>query len=368
MRYAWLAVFVTGLACGGLAPGPAASSSPAAPGGAASGLDGGAPVLALPGSGGGTDQRFALVDPGINGMTVFEARIPAGWTARQSFTREWPSAVPNNVIYVGLASPDGAQRIEFFPTASYAWQDGPMARDLRMWAQQAGLPETGVPPMAPVDYAKRYLVPKLAERGVQLNVTGERAFPDERSGAGTSSRGYVEGVTSDGRKVRVEAQIQTIVNDLGGERYYAWTALPILVQSGDIEATYATMRTIQASVVWNPAWQRENNALVHNGSRSNSENSRKQHEARMDAMRQTAEIRDQAWADRQASQERQNAAFNDMIRGEARYDDASGQRVRVDDGYNHVYTDGNGNYVGTQAPAAPTGDWQEMQRVQTQDY
>ena len=398
MRALLVVCVVSALACGGMGSGrdggPFSGSGGAGSGGAGSGgaKPGGAESGGtVPGGGGasgggaraapgndaaGWANPFAsarstvdIVDPGMNGISAFSITPPSGWKVEQSFTREWPTAVPNNMVYVSLTSPDGGDRIEYLPVRGYGWSDGPADREYRAMARQMGLPETsatGMPPMSPVDYAKQYLVPQLAQSGYRLQVTGERSFPEERG----ASRGYVEGTLDNGKSARIEAQISRTDTQVGGETYVTWTVLPVVVQSSrNVAGCYDRMREVQASVVWNPEWQRQNNELVNRGMASNSSNSRTGHEARMDAIRHTGEVRDQAWRDRDASQDRQHAAFGDMIRGEARFDDPNtGQRVQIDDNYNHVFGDGQGAVIGTDTPTPPPGNWQELQRVGTEDY
>lgn len=355
------------LACGGTgAPPEVAVPSGLTPGGAPMATDAGfvAPEARVAV---GAD-RVDFVDPGMNGLVVFSFTKPAGWAVQQSFTREWPSAVPNNLMSLSLTSPDGAERIAFSPEVAHAWSDGPMARDLRAMSRQFGLPDTGLAPMPAVTYVQGHLLPKLAQGGFRLQVTGEHPFPETQVGLGRASRGYVEGRLDDGSQARVEAQIQVTITETGGETYTSWSVLPVVVQSRtDVGATYERMRAVQASVVWNPAWQKANHELVQRGQASFSDTSRREHDARMDALRASGAARDQAFDERMDAQDRQHAAFIDGIRGEARFDDpTTGTRVRLEDASNHQYTDGQGNYLGTDG--APPPNWQELQRVELQDY
>jgi hypothetical protein len=78
----------------------------------------------------------------------------------------------------------------------------------------------------------------------------------------------------------------------------------------------------------------------------------------------------EAFRARMGSQDRQHEAFVDTIRGQHKYEDpGTGQRVKLEDGYRHVYTDRQGNYYRTDAPIeAGAVDWQELRRVTLSEY
>jgi hypothetical protein len=319
-------------------------------------------------------RLLGILDPGINNMVAFALKVPRGWQVKQTFERQWNGSAPYNQIYLALRSPDGADQIEYLPSTAYFFTDGPMARQMREIAQQYGTQQR-VPgelaPMPALAYLKQVLLPRLAQQGMQLTVTGEKATPPQQSASVTTSGAYVSGTLPTGKQARVECQLTMTTTRLNGETYYTWEALPAVVQSSrDLAACYAHAKVAQASVVFNPAWQQQNQQLVSKGVQINSDINRKNHEIRMDAMRSTAEARDAAYQARSASQDRQNEAFGDMIRGEAKYEDQStGERVKVADQYQHVYTDNQGNYLGSNTPiAAGQVNWQELQRVSTSDY
>ena len=79
-----------------------------------------------------------------------------------------------------------------------------------------------------------------------------------------------------------------------------------------------------------------------------------------------------AFDNRMADQDRQQRIQIDTIRGESKYvDPNSGQRVTVEDGYNHVYQSRQDPSVsyGTNTPIdAGQLDWQELQKVEQKDY
>ncbi|MDQ2772730.1 MAG: hypothetical protein M3Y54_19775 [Bacteroidota bacterium] len=316
-----------------------------------------------------------LLDPGINNMVAFAFKIPRGWQLHQSFTRAWNGAVPSNVIYISLNSPDKHSAIEYLPEAGYHYVDGPQARSLnQMAAQYGGTRDPGrLAPMPPVAYLKAVLLPRLARTaGGQIRLTGEHAGAVENLGQGQQrATGYIDGVLPSGRPVRLAALLTSLTSNLNGEVYCNWTANTSVTQSDiNLAATYAYNLAIQKSVVLNPVWQQQIQQLTNNGVQSNNTEAQKRYAIQKDLQDYQRKTYSEIAANRRASQDRQSEAFGDYIRGEAKYEDAAtGQRVKVADGYSHVYSDRQGTTLSTNVPLdAGQVNWQELQRVETKNY
>lgn len=316
-----------------------------------------------------------LLDPGINNMVAFAFKIPRGWQLHQSFTRAWSGAVPSNVIYISLRSPDKHSSIEYLPEAGYHYVDGPQTRSMnQMAAQYGGVRDPSrLAPMPPVAYLKAMLLPQLARTaGGHIRLTGEHAGPIENLGQGRQrATGYVDGVLPSGRPVRLDAMLTSLTNNLNGEVYCSWTATTSVTQSDtDLAATYAYNLAAQKSVVLNPVWQQQIQQLTNNGVQSNNAEAQKRYAIQKDLQDYQHKTYSEIAANRSASQDRQSEAFGDYIRGEAKYEDAAtGQRVKVADGYSHVYSDRQGSTLSTNVPLdAGQVNWQELQRVETKNY
>lgn len=325
----------------------------------------------------GNYELLGVIDPGISNEVAFAMKIPRGWQTKQSFTRQWNGSTPYNQVYVSLRSPDGAEQIEYLPSTSYFYSDGPQARQMREMAQQYGTQRATpgeLPPMPPLDYIKRVLLPKLAQNGFQLRPTGEQAAPPKPMPNNvTLSSAYVEGTLGDGKRARVDCLTSLMTTNLNGEIYYTWEALPALAQSSrDVAKCHEYLKTGQNSVVWNPAWQQQNQDLVTKGNAVNRDINQRNYEMQRDAQRHQQETYAATQRERSASQDRQQEAFGDMIRGEAKYaDPTTGERVKVQDGYNHVYRDRQDptTTYSTNTPIdAGQVNWQELQRVSLKDY
>ena len=317
-----------------------------------------------------------LLDPGINNMVAYAFKIPRGWQMRQSFQRAWNGAVPSNVIYISLTAPDNHSRIEFLPQASYYFVDGPQTRSMNQMASQyGGLPRdpNRLAPMLPLPYLKNMLLPQLTRvAGGQIRITGEQGGAVQNLGQGRQqATGYIDGVLPSGRKVRVEATLTCLSSNTNGEIYSNWSANTSVSQSDtDLAATYAYTKAAQKSVVFNPVWQQQIQQLTNNGVQSNNTEARKRLAIQKDLQDYRTKTYNEINANRQASQDRRNEAFSDGIRGEAKYEDAAtGERVKVTDGYNHVYSDRQGTTLSTNVPLdAGQVNWQELQRVETKNY
>ncbi|MDQ3142058.1 MAG: hypothetical protein M3Q56_07410 [Bacteroidota bacterium] len=324
----------------------------------------------------GKYEIHGILDPGLDNMVAFAMKTPRGWKMQQTFTREWRGAAPINIIYIALTSPDGNSMIEYLPSASYYYTDGPTANSLRQAAIDYGAPAQNNPgelaPMQSLDYIKNVLMPQLAQRGLQMQVTGEKESPFSQEPENiTKSSAYLDGVMNNGKKVRVDCVITCQTTNMNGDKVYSWNVLPTVTQSSaDIEACFAFTKDGQNSVVINPAWQQQNSQLVSNGNRTNNRIAKQMGDAQRAYQDNLVKNRDELAEMRGESQRRISEARRDALGGEAKYDDpATGERKNLDASYNHVYKDKQGTYFFTNSPINPNElDWVELKRVELKDY
>ena len=362
-------------------------------------------------------RLLGILDPDFNNMVAFALKVPRGWQVNQSFKRQWDGQVPTSQVYVSFRSPDGAQRVDYLPLSNFVYSDGPMARSLREQKQAMGMTDTRMAPneLAPISalaYLKRYFLPQLAQNGMALrNVGNEREtaptpVPAQPGGApSTKSSASVDGVLPNGNKARIEIRMNAAQMNNNGEVFYSWTVVPSITQTSadNLAATYAHTKTAQESIVNNPAWQQKNNDLVKKGYAANSEASRRNHEMMMgNIAQQTAAntaahnqrmaaiaqqgaantarhnermaAADQRMADYKAadaSRDRQHEYYVDnAIRNETKYANPStGEQVKLDNRYEHSYTDSKGTYYQSNTPIKSSDvNWQELGKVSVNDY
>ncbi|GAB3830907.1 hypothetical protein [Hymenobacter jeollabukensis] len=348
-------------------------------------------------------RLLGVIDPDMNNIVAFALKVPRDWQVQQSFKRKWNGAIPSPQVYLSFRSPDGSQQIEYLPAVEYTYADGPMAQNMRAQMQSMGMPrmESELPPMPALTYIKRVLLPTLAQRGLVLrNVTNETVLPAQQAANQvTKTSAYVDGELGNGRRARIECRLSQQTMQANGETYYAWNVIPSITQTNaDLAASYAHAKAAQESITMNPTWVKLNNDVVQRGQRANyqtgednlaaqrrmTEIQRQGHEQRMaDIQRQgaasTARYNDHmaamdadkaAFDARTNSQDQQHEYFVDAIREKEKYADPStGERVKVDAGYNHVYTDRQGHYYGSNTPVnAGSVDWQELQKLSMKQY
>jgi hypothetical protein len=360
----------------------------------------------------GQYRLLGIIDPDFGNMVAFALKVPRGWQVNQSFKRVWDGAVPNAQIYISFRSPDATQRIDYLPLNGYIYSDGPGIQNLRQQKQQMGIDPRMAPnelaPMPALTYVKRILLPQLAQNGVQLRDIGNErttpAHPGKTNAQLTESSASVDGVLPNGRKVRVEARMAISQMPSNGDTFYQWSVVPSITQTtGDLAATYAHTKTAQESIVSNPAWQQKNGELMNKGYQANAEISRRNHEATMGNIaantaantaahnRRMGDIAaqgaantarfndrmntmDQNMANYQANEARKDgqheAYVDNVIRNETKYaNPTTGERVKLDNRYEHAYTDSKGNYYQSNTPLrASDVNWQELGKVSMNDY
>ncbi|WP_035563079.1 hypothetical protein [Hymenobacter sp. IS2118] len=359
----------------------------------------------------GQYRLLGIVDPDFNNMVAYALKVPRGWQTKQTFRREWEGTMSHIQATLSYRSPDGTQQVDYLPVREYMFSEGPMTEQNRMMAQQMGMPQNTNPhelaPMPALTYVKRFLLPQLAQQGLALrNVGNERSIAPHPSTKPNQSQNMesiasVDGVLPNGHQARIEVRMVSGHQQMGSDVFYSWVVVPSITQtSGDnLAATYAHTKTTQESIVNNPAWQQKNNELMQQGQQA----SRRQHEAtmagiaamtaantaahnqrmgdiaaagaantaryndRMDAMDQNMAN----WQAGQASNDRQHEAYVDnVIRNETKYENPNtGERVKLDNRYDHAYTDGKGTYYQSNTPIrASDVNWQELGKVSRSDY
>lgn len=342
-------------------------------------------------------RLLGVLDPDRGKMVAFAMKIPSDWEAKQEFNRKWEGAVGVPQIGITLNAPDGHSQIVYFPFARYSYAEGPMTSNLRAQKRAMGIAETmpgELSIMTPVDYLKKVFLPNLAQNGITIKDLGnEMSAPETRQEDGqTLTRGSLDGTMPNGNKARVEVRISHGSQQLGTDKYHSWSAVPSITQTsgGDIEAIHVHTRMAQDSIVRNPAWMKLEQEAMAQGMQANQEASRRQHEAtmaqiranteamtrgheqRMAAIRQFGEANTANFNQRMSDMDRQQRIRVDTIRGESKYvNPTTGQQVKVEDGHKYVYgSQEHPNLFFTSDKPIDAGalDWQELQKVQLQDY
>jgi hypothetical protein len=342
-------------------------------------------------------RLLGILDPDRDRMVAFALKVPSDWRAQQQFYRKWEGAVGLPQVSITLNSPDGRSQIVYFPSTQYIHSEGPLTNNLRAQKRSMGMPEQNSPnemaPMPPAAYIKNVLLPTLAQNGVTLRDLGnELVAPDVPGENGqVLSRGSIDATLPNGNRARIECRIAYSSRQIETDRYHSWNAVPSITQTADnLETIHAHTRMAQDSIVRNPAWVRMEQEAQTRGYQANQDISRRQHEAtmgqihanteamtrghneRMSAIRQFGESNTARFNQRMSDMDRDQRIRVDTIRGESQYvNPTTGERTKVEDGHNHVYTSKQhpNFFLGSDTPINPGElDWQELQKVQLQDY
>ena len=322
-----------------------------------------------------------VFDPGLNGMIVLALKAPRGWQMQQAFTRQWIGAAPNNYIYVGLVSPDGHDSIEYLPEMDYHYSDGPAERGTQQWMAQHGQHDpTRLSPLLPLDYLKRVFLPLLAQKaGLQVRVTGENATAPVAVGPGMeSASGYIEGVLPSGRQMRIETKIGVLTGNITGNPMHNWGANTKVIQSDrDLAACLARADVVNRSIVFNPAWQAQNQQLQQRGAQLNHQQtmdnlaaSQRRFEQNVRQQQQQRAAINRNYENHRRASDQVSSAFADYIGDRVMYENPNtGERVKMQSGSSHVYQDAQGTTLSTNAPLDSNHvDWQELQQVEVKNY
>jgi len=343
-------------------------------------------------------RLLAILDPDRDRMVAFALKAPTAWSAKQEFNRKWDGAVGLPQIGITLSSPDQRSQIVYFPSTQYLFSEGPMSSNLRAQKRSLGIPEQASPselaPLPPVEYLRKIFLPTLQKGGVAFrDIRNEQTAPQSRDDNGqVLSRGSIDVTMPNGNRARVEARISQSSRQLGSDTYHTWSVVPSITQTSadDLEAIHAHTRIAQDSITVNPAWRKIEQEEQSRGYQANSDASRRQHEAamagiranteamtrghdqRMQAIRQFGEANASRFNNRMADMDREQRIRVDTIRGESKYvNPATGERVKIEDGHKNVYQSQKRPelFLGSDTPINPGElDWQELQKVQLQDY
>ena len=348
-------------------------------------------------------RLLGVYDPGLQ-VLAWAMKVPRDWQVQQSYQREWNGALPSDKVYLRFNSPDGKQQIEYLPYRQYVFSDGPTQRQMQAQMQQMGMQvprkPNEMPPMSALAYLKQVLVPQLAQQGLKLQGLGNELQTPARPGDAQhpEAKASIDGMLANGRKVRVECRLWAnapLRN--GADVIYGWGVVPSITQTnGDLATTYAHTRVAQESITSNPEWKRRNQELSNRGLQANlatmrqnndafEATMRRNHEARMAGIAASGAANTARHNERMAAMDNQMASYqansasqssqheyyvDNAIRGETKMQNPStGERVKLDNSYQHSYSDGQGHYYQSNTPInAGSVNWQELQQVTLKNY
>ena len=178
---------------------------------------------------------------------------------------------------IKAVSTDNTSSVEILPYSPYYYADGPTTRSLRETSRSMGMEQKlqpfEMPPMNPLVYIKQIVLPRLQQNGTSFQISNEQDLGEQNQfkGQPASRHAYVDGRLSDGRNIRVECGIQLSANNMNGEIYYNWSAFPAIITGNNLDENYDILKHIRGTVLYNPEWEQQCNAMNRKGNAANAE-------------------------------------------------------------------------------------------------
>jgi len=358
--------------------------------------------------------RHTLNDPGMNQMPSHTLLAPKGWTveggafwAGRNFFRILPSQD------IKATAPDGRQvhlgpslgALDFIPSAQSqqmgfnrpqegAAQDGYlvlyMPEDLDAWAtfiKEKGIAQNH-PDATDIMVNEVVVVPELTQiikkqyepilrQLEQQNQQSAAMGLNMRSAGDAAVLAANATFTLDGKRYEQLFVFGTsyLLTDSDSGRQVFWSIEPNVVYrapAGELDAAMPLLMTIANSLRPTPQWAKMKADHVAKMNQINAQGAAERSRIIAESNRQISRIITEGYEQRQASMDRSHRQTINAIR---EVDDfrapGSNTTVQLPHHYNHVYTNGNGEYILTddahynpnRDPTINQHDWQTMQRA-----
>ncbi|MGB3617720.1 MAG: hypothetical protein WBA12_06345 [Catalinimonas sp.] len=318
-------------------------------------------------------SRVEVFDQGLR-MVCGSYEVPAGWKLRQNVATD-PQTGRTAQFVMDFQGPAGelitTLGVEFY-SAAMAQQGGGVASSFdQAWEK---LVRTQLSRRIHI----RELSPAWLSSDQEVSNEVRRQFPNQRIEL------YERDVrgTTDGRAVEGKVLAMRVIND-GGTGLVASSA--VLTPPGGVDAAVAVSKAIDQSYRPNPRYEQQKAQLSqremqrqqyrHQQRMATRQQMFDAHQQRMRGQQQANDQRHQQWMSDFRSDWSTNTgggsystqdAHVDQIHEQSSFqDDWSGQQVQQDGQYDYWYTNGQGDYYGTDDanfnPATLPGNWQQTQ-------
>jgi hypothetical protein len=336
------------------------------------------------------------------GQPVEVARmlIPSDWKYESSVRWVNTPCIANLVEIFGRASsPDGLSAFEFFTPYAWQWTDDPAARQLatRMPAQGCEMR----PPAGAVQYIRQSIIPRFRQ-GAQVLDT--QAMPQVAQAKEANARsqyaqlfqtGAVTGFRVDAGRVKLKYQV-------GGRAVEEWisgatmsSAMPVMSASaamsgqmaqtnsysnyvedliatrapaGELEAKSKLFATMVGSIRPNQQWVAAVQQVITNIGNAQIKGAADRSRIWAKSSRETSEIINRGYQQRQAVQDRLATQYDQTIRGvETFVNPSTHEQVELTSGYKEAWSNGSGEYVLSDSTSFKpsmvlNGNWVKLER------
>lgn len=349
----------------------------------------------------GTDyhilQRVRLMDPHGFGKPAEAASflLPKGW--RLAGGIQWRVGHPcmNESVAAQwtASSPDGTLELRGFPVRSWQWHDDQQVVQDMMRNQQGIMKACDImPPYDAEAFVREHMLQELggasivsAEPATALVRTMEEQAQRNLSAvqqAGITNAAFRPSATKvhlrwpDGNEgtllCSVDQTIFMMPNYLHGGMsgtYQCQSNFRLLVRyppGARVEAE-RIMGTAIASTRINPAWQQAVARVFSNVAAVERSEAAKRAGLWRDAQNHTSDLQRRTWEDGEASRDRLNTEWGQVIRGVDEWTDPNGSSIELSAGYNEAWSRADGTYLLSNDPnfdprVVLQEDWQRMEK------
>jgi hypothetical protein len=303
-------------------------------------------------------RPVSIVDQQGLGQEAFGLLVPVGWTVEGGVVWPLPLSCPYPAaLRIRVFDPHGADELNVFPARPFVWSP-------------QGIPffPTGTfylgsevrPPVDAPQYIRQYLVPRLRAHLVQSRPTGGQALPELVAPVAAEYAGVPTKISAARSSFEYERQGRPMQEDVYAVVVAVQLAPPLVnwlphtsfsftAARGDLPQRAQLFGAMIASLTPDLRWYNRYMQFVDACTRAAIDASN-QAVVRSRIISQTNDeisaMRRQAFANRQAAQDRVNAKFSQYIRGVESYQHPFEQRrVELPSGYANVWTNRSGEYL-----------------------
>lgn len=352
---------------------PSDPAKPAAAGAAAGGAASGSLKL----------KRLSITDPGINNIEAFSLLIPEGWNHQGGVTWMHDYSILANLLLT-ISDPASGAQVEYLPMQNFTWIENPVF-PLELFSNYLG--NIVHPPIRNVgDFVRTMYLPRALPhlqnaRQVQVErldkVENQYAAAAEKApagGQGSIVAGRVRyEFEHDGKPW--EEDVYVVLTYYAGQGMTIWSvgsaySFRAPKEAGGLDKYSPLMTTIvntgRVSQDWFGGYMHVRQ-MFHNRQMQGIRDAAALSRTISENAEHTRKLYADAYAERNASQDRINKSFGEYIRGVETYTNPYESReVQLPSGYNDAWVNAQGEYLllgpgGHDPNVGSTVEWKRMQ-------
>jgi len=335
-------------------------------------------------------KKYSCIDRKGIGIEAFSLLIPADWEFQGGIRWVLDNPGMPAVAAFKVRNPRDADELEVFPNQAMFWTSNPMHR--RMFPAGSKYFGSEVRPVAePEEALTRIVLPRFRSHVSGLRVISTRKLPElaRALGAGKQQQGVK--TFGNAAKVRVEYvrdgismeeeifavvegfsyPIQTMQGTVTNTNWFVDYIFSFKAPKGKLDPESSLFKTMVTSFRVNPKWFNTYNQVVNHLIQAQIRQIHSIGELSRIISRTNSEISDsmmKSYQERQEVYDRIGENFSEYVRGTEHYNNPiEGRTEELPSGYNHVWTNANGEYIFTDNPnynpnVGANVRWEELQK------